>query len=218
MKILLLGATGRTGRHVLSEALQNGLEVNCLVRDPKKVKSSSTRLKLFDGNPGNASDLEQAIDGCHAIINVLNISRHSDWPWSKLRTPETFLSDVTTHLIRLAERHNIKRIVSCSAWGAGDTKKDLPGWFLWLIDHSNVGYAYRDHERQEELLKKSNLSWTIVRPTGLSDFKKYQAVTESYNNVPKPRMMITRRTVARYLVEALSNDGLIRKAPTISGK
>ena len=97
-------------------------------------------------------------------------------------------------------------------------KKELPGWFRWIIDNSNVGYAYRDHERQEELLMKSNLPWTIVRPEGLLNFKKYQEVIESYNHVPKPEMTITRLTVAKYLVDAISNGGLIHKTPTISGR
>jgi putative NADH-flavin reductase len=218
MKILLLGATGRTGKYVLNEALQKEYELNCLVRDTKKIQVSDDKLKIFEGTPTNVSDLEQSMKGCEAIINVLNISRHSDWPWSKLRTPETFLSDVTKNLIGLAEKYNIRRIVSCSAWGTAETKKELPGWFRWIIDSSNVGYAYRDHERQEELLMKSNLSWTIVRPAGLINLKKYQKVVESYNGVPKPGMMITRITVAKYMVDAIENNSLVRKAPTISGK
>ena len=218
MKILLLGATGRTGKHVVDEAIRKGYELNCLVRDAKKINAANDKLKIFEGSPGDASDLERAIDGCQVVINVLNISRYSDWPWSKLRTPQTFLSDVTKGLIRLAESHHIERIISCSAWGAAETKKELPGWFRWIIDNSNVGYAYRDHERQEELLMKSNLPWTIVRPAGLLNFKKYQEVIESYNHVPKPKMTITRLTVAKYLVDAISNGGLIHKTPTISGR
>jgi len=218
MKIFLLGATGRTGKHVVNEVIQKGYELNCLVRDAKKIKVSNDRLKIFEGSPENDSDLERAMRDCQAIINVLNVSRNSDFPWSELRTPETFLSNVTKHVIRLAESQHIKRIIVCSAWGVSETKKDLPGWFRWFIDNSNIGYAYRDHERQEELLMKSDLLWTFVRPAGLTNFKKYQRVVESYNNVPKPSMTITRLSLAKYLVDALTNDTLIQKAPVISGK
>ena len=156
MKILLLGATGRTGKLVVDEALQRGYELNCLVRDPQKIKSVHERLKVFEGSPEKKSDLEASIKNCEAIINVLNVSRNSDFPWSKLRTPPMFLSEVMKNVIELAENHKVKRIVVCSAWGAAETKNDLPPWFRWFIDNSNIGYTYRDHERQEKLLMKSH--------------------------------------------------------------
>ncbi len=68
-----------------------------------------------------------------------------------------FLSDVMKNVIELAEIHKVKRIIACSAWGAAETKKDLPAWFRWFIDNSNIGYTYRDHERQEKLLMNSKL-------------------------------------------------------------
>ena len=218
MKILLLGATGRTGKYVVDEALKKGHDLNCLVRDPKKIKSGTDKLKLFKGSPENPYELESAMKNCEAIISVLNISRNSDFPWSKLRTPPTFLSVVTKSLIELAKNHNIIRIVVCSAWGASETKNDLPKLFRWLINNSNIGYAYRDHERQEKLIMNTNLSWTIVRPAGLTNFKKYQEIIESYNNNPKPRMTINRISVAKYLVDAITNEKLIHKVPVISGR
>jgi uncharacterized protein YbjT (DUF2867 family) len=218
MKIFLLGATGRTGKHVVDLALKKGYHLNCLVRDSQKIKFRHERLRVFEGSLEKTSDLAAAMGECTAIINVLNVARNSDFPWSKLRTPPTFLSDVAEKLIGLAEAHNIRRIIACSAWGASETKNDLPGWFRWLIDNSNIGYAYRDHERQEKILMKSRLSWTIVRPAGLTNFKGEQRVIESYNNIPKPRMTINRINVAKYLVDAVENEELIHKVPVISGK
>lgn len=218
MKILLLGATGRTGKLVMDEAIRRGYTLNCLVRDAKKIKSRHEHLRIFEGSPEKPADLEAAIQGCEAILNVLNISRTSDFPWAKLRTPPTFLSDVMSTLIRLAQKYNINRVIICSAWGASETKKDVPAWFRWFIDNSNIGFAYRDHERQEKLLRKSSLSWTIVRPAGLTNSKRTQKIIESFNNKPKPKMTISRISVAKYLVDAITNDELIGKAPVISGK
>ena len=218
MKIFVLGATGRTGKHVIQQAIQAGYELHCLVRDPAKVNFSHERLRLFPGSAEKISDVDSAIKGCEAIINVLNVSRNSDFPWSNLRTPSTFLSDVTKNVIPLAEKHHIRRMVVCSAWGAAETKNDLPGWFRWLIDNSNIGYTYRDHERQEKLVMESDRLWTIVRPVGLTNFKGHQQIIESYNNNPKPRMTINRISLAKYLVDAITNEKLIKKIPVISGR
>ena len=218
MKILLLGASGRTGKYVVDEALQRGYELNCLVRDQTKIKSVHERLKVFEGSPEKLSDLEQAITNCNAIINVLNISRYSDFPWAKLRTSPKFLSDVMKNVIEVAECHRVKRVIACSAWGAAETRKDIPGWFRWLIGNSNIRHTYKDHERQEQLLMNSTLSWTIVRPAGLTNFRKYQQVIESYDNKPKPRMTVNRISLAKYLVDAISNERLVHKVSVISGR
>lgn len=218
MKILLLGATGRTGKYVVDESLQRGYQLNCLVRDAQKIKTVHERLKIFEGSPEKLSDIEQAIKNCEAIINVLNISRNSDFPWAKLRTSPIFLSGVMKNVIELAEIHKVKRIIACSAWGAAETKNDLPRWFRWLIDKSNIGLTYIDHERQEKLLMSSHLLWTIVRPAGLTNSKKYQEIVESYNNKPKPKMTISRISVAKYMVEAIADERLIHKVLTISGR
>ncbi len=216
MKILLLGATGRTGRIIIDLAIQRDYKINCLVRNSEKIKKDHNTLKIFEGSPERISDLEVVMQGCNAIISVLSISRKSDFPWAKLRTPKTFLSDVMNNVIQLAEKHNIKRVIMCSAWGVSDSKKDIPKWFKWLIDNSNIGVTYKDHGQQEELLKKSNLSWTIVRPSGLTNSKKEQGIIESYRNKPKPKMTISRLSVAKYMVNALNNDELIGKTPVIS--
>ena len=218
MKILILGATGRTGKLILTEALKQGYDINCLVREPKKIKENHDALTIFKGSPEQSSELENAIEGCEGVISALNISRKSDFPWSKLRTPKTFLSDVMKNIISISEKNKINRIVVCSAWGVAETEKEIPFWFKWIIKNSNIGVAYKDHERQEKLLKKTNLHWTIVRPSGLINSNKEQKIIESYNNNPKPKITISRKSVAKFMVNALSNKKLYRQTPVISAK
>ena len=216
MKILILGATGRTGKLILEEALNQGYDINCLVRDPKKIDGNHKNMKIYEGSPERISSLENAMQGCDGIISALNISRKSDFPWSKLRTPKTFLSDVMKNIISLTQKNKIDRIVVCSAWGVSETEKEIPFWFNWFIKNSNIGIAYKDHERQENLLKSSNLSWTIVRPSGLINSKKEQKIIESYANEPKPKITISRKSVAEFMVNALSNEKLIGRTSVIS--
>ncbi|MBO0593987.1 NAD(P)H-binding protein [Cellulophaga sp. E16_2] len=216
MKILILGATGRTGKLVLAEALRQGYEINCLVREPKKITENHIMLNIFKGSPERISELENAMQDCEGIISALNISRKSDFPWSKLRTPSTFLSDVMKNIISLSEKNKINRIVACSAWGVAETEEEIPFWFNWIIKNSNIRVAYKDHERQENLLKTSNLNWTIVRPSGLINLKKEQKIIESYGNEPKPKITISRKSVAEFMVNALTNEKLIGQAPVIS--
>ncbi len=218
MKICLLGATGRTGKVVLSQALERGWEVNALVRDPQKVAIQSERLHLITGTPSNREDLSKALTDCQAVINTLNISRKSDFPWARLRTPERFLSEVATHLIELLPQHKIERIVFTTAWGVGDSEKDIPGWFRLLIQRSNIGYAYADHERQEALFEASGLQWTAVRPVGLTNSHRSRDLIVSTNNSPKPTLMISRKRVAQFLLDCLAGATYIGEKPVVSEK
>ena len=217
MKLLLLGSTGRTGRIVLEIALKKGCQVNCLARNTERIKKRKG-LTIFQGNPTNENDLKKAIYKCDFVISVLNISRKTDFPWSSLKTPSTFLSDAMNIVVRISKNENIKRISICSAWGVAETKNDIPKWFKWLINRSNIGIAYNEHEKQEEIISKSKLNWTIIRPVGLSNSKKEEKIIETFNNKPKPNMLISRKSLAKYLLQSLTNNSLIEKKVVVSKK
>lgn len=103
-----------------------------------------------------------------------------------------------------------------TAWGANETQQDIPFWFRWLIDYSNIGIAYRDHERQEQLLTRSTLDWTIVRPVGLTNGHETKPLIETTDNQPKPNLTISRTNVARFLLAVLAEERYIRQAVTVS--
>jgi len=218
MKILLLGATGRTGRHLLQQALDRGHTVHALVRDRRRVKISSENLLLFEGSPLDKATMQNAMAGCEAILSVLNISRNNDWPWSRLRTPKDFLSSVMKNIIELAAQHHIQRIVITSAWGVAETRKDVPGWFRWFIEHSNILYPYEDHARQEDLLKQTSLQWTAIRPVGLVNGETKKAVMVSLNTGPKPRITIGRSSLAAFMLDVLEKNMYLRQMPVVSEK
>ena len=153
MRILLLGATGRTGKLLLDQALDHAHIVHALVRNKEQITTQRYNLIVFEGTPVNTTMLDDAMQGCDAVVSALNISRKYEFLWSGLRTPKDFLSRTMRNIVELSEINHIRRIVIISAWGVNETKKDLPGWFRWLVNNSTVRYQYNDHERQEEVLR-----------------------------------------------------------------
>ncbi|MES2794734.1 MAG: NAD(P)H-binding protein [Bacteroidota bacterium] len=218
MKILILGATGRTGKYLLKEALNRGFEVNILVRDSKKVKVKSEKLNIFEGNSRIIEDLRKAINGCNSTLSALNISRNSDFPWANLRTPKDFLGKTVQNIIDLNNTNPLEKLIVISAWGVDDTKKNLPFWFRWLVDYSNIKYGYLGHEEQEKLLQNSDLNWTSVRPVGLTNFEKNEEIQTSQNNFPKPNLTISRKSVAQFMLDILVNKLFENQAVTIFAK
>ena len=218
MKILVLGATGRTGRHIVEEALKQGYDLNVLVRDKNKISYGSKSIKVYQGTPARRTDLAAAMQGCDLIISALSIARASDAPWSKLITPENFISESMKNVIAEAGQQNLKRLITISAWGVGETQKEIPFWLRWLIKYTNLGPVYAEHESQEKLLANSNLNWTAVRPVALNDSKKMKTLRASFDNFPKPSLYISRQSVAKFMVDIVKSDEYDMKSPTISEK
>ncbi|MDB5006465.1 MAG: NAD-dependent epimerase/dehydratase family protein [Mucilaginibacter sp.] len=216
MKILILGATGRTGLLIVEEALKQGYDLNVLVRDKNKISFSSKSIKVYQGTPARRTDLAAAMQGCEVVISALGIARASDAPWSKLITPKNFITESMKNVIAEADQQNLKRLITISAWGAGETKKEIPFWLRWLINYTNLRPVYAEHESQEKLLANSNLNCTAVRPVALNDSKKIKTLKVSLNNFPKPSLYISRQSVAKFMVDIVKSDKYNMKSPTIS--
>jgi putative NADH-flavin reductase len=216
MRILILGATGRTGRILLNEAISRGHTITVLVGHKSSLRTDPELLQVYEGTPLNKFTLASAIDGCDAILSTLNISRHSDFPWSSLRTSKDFLSASMKNILLIAKEKKVKRIIVTTAWGVAETKKDIPFWFRWLINNSNIRFPYLDHARQETLLKASDMDWTIVRPVGLSNQIHDKKVKVTLDNQPKPSLSISRHNVALFMLDALEKNIYSKQCPVIS--
>jgi putative NADH-flavin reductase len=218
MKILVLGATGRTGNYIVKEAIDLGMEVNALVRNSSRLLTRHNKLKFFEGSPYLKEDLHKPVEGVDAVISALNVSRKSDFPWSKLVSPADLMSKSIRNTVEVMKEKGVKRIIVISAAGAGDSWENTPGWFRWIINNSNIRYAYADHNKQEELLAGSGLDWTAVRPTGLSGKNSDKDIVITKQDGPKPGFMITRHAVATFILDILKDPNYYGKAPIVSQK
>lgn len=217
-KILLLGATGRTGHAVLEKALARGLQVHALVRNPGSLSVVHDGLTVFQGTPLDAVDVAKAMEGCDAVVSTLNNNRTSDNPFAKPVSPPTFMADSIRNTLNAMGSNAIKRIVVLSAAGVGDSFSEQPWLFRLLIKKTNLGHTYRDHDAVDAMLRASGTDWTLPRPVMLGNNPGKAPIIVSYNLTPKPHFQITRDSVAQFILDSLDNPSLINKAPTLSQK
>ena len=109
MKILLLGATGRTGKLVIEEAIRRGNKISAIARDPEKLKDY--QIDITQGTPYDFETVEKALSGCEAVINTLNVSRKSDNPWAGLVSPKDLISKSVTNAVTAMKEAGIKRFI-----------------------------------------------------------------------------------------------------------
>lgn len=214
--LLVLGGNGRVGTEVVKLALERGIRVNALVRRPAEFAHTSELLTTYEGSPMDAEAVQEASDGADGVISTLNNGRASDNPWAKPTSPKDLMEVSIGNALAAMSARDIRRIAVLSAAGVGDSFQHSPWVFRQLMTRTNMKQAFDDHNAVEVLLRASGVEWTLARAMGLSGKPSKGELVLSYNNEPKPAMMIPRETVARFLIDSLDDESLIGRAPVIS--
>jgi putative NADH-flavin reductase len=160
-KILVLGATGGTGRLIVSQALERGYDVAALVRSPEKA-GDLKGAKLIVGDARDEMALLQALQGREAVVSALGT------PASPFREV-TFLSTATRALVSAMKSEQVSRLVAVTGIGAGDSAGHGGFVFDRLIFPLLLRKVYADKNRQEAIIRDSGLDWVLVRPSVLND-------------------------------------------------
>lgn len=209
MKILLLGATGKTGKLVIQEASNRGHHVVAIARVPGKL--IDYKVKIIQGTPYDYETVEKAITGCDAVINLLDVSRKTSNPFAKLISPKDTISRSAENAIKAMEARGITRFIALSTIGAGESWKKAPLILKFFVSISNMRHAFRDLGRQEELLKKSSLDYTICRAPKLTDEKKGTGYRITIGEINPLTSRLSRRFAAACCLTLIENNEHVRE-------
>ena len=171
MHFLLLGASGRTGQHVVSELLSQGHTAVALVRTSGSI-IPRPGLTIVTGSPLWKSDIRSALLAAPALspsaaIITLNTVRKSDSPFAAQISPPRFLADSCTNVCEVLEHAGIYRVVVMSTAGVGDSWCNLPWLSKAFLKWTNVKYALEDHGLVDKEIRLTKMDWTLVRAVRL---------------------------------------------------
>ena len=214
-KIAIIGSSGRTGSLLTEQALKRNIMPICLVREGSADKLPDG-ASIVKGTPLNYKNVKAAVTDCEAVLCALNIARKSDFPWAPLVSPPNLLHDGMKNIVQVMKETGVSRVITVSAWGVGDSYKEVNWMFRFLINKTKVGIAYAGHEEQERLLKDSGLNWTSVRPVGLTNSGISDKLLVSRNGNQKLKMSISRADVAKFMLDILEDENFYQTAPSIS--
>ena len=209
MKVLVLGATGGTGREIVREAGARGHPVVALVRSKVRARGLDG-AELVEGDARDEASLSRALRGCAAVISALGT------PMSPFREV-TLLSTATRALVDAMARQNVRRLVCITGMGAGDSRGHGGFVFDRLIFPLFLRKVYADKDRQEAIVRSSSAEWVLVRPTVLNDQPARGSVRAVTDLSGIHGGTIARADVARFVVDQLTDDQWLRRAPLITG-
>src|SRR5437588_6615283 len=195
MKLFVVGATGRTGREIVQQALARGHHVTALVRSPESIAVRNERLTVLTGNAMDENQLFDAMQNHDAVISALG-------PREPFKS-SSILRDNALATTRAMQRGGVKRLVVLSA------AAHFPG-----IPNRIVSFILRNHMRDslrmEEIVQASDLDWTIARPPRLTE-DDYMTYRSREGAAPKMGFSLSRKAVAAFMLDAIDQHKHVDK-------
>jgi uncharacterized protein YbjT (DUF2867 family) len=207
MKLLLLGATGGVGSHLLRQALAAGHDVTVLVRDEAGLNQTALDgVRVVVGNATSVDDVAEAVAGQDAVLNAVGSRR--------VRHPVEV--EVSEALLPAMQASGVRRLVVCSAFGVGDSEGDASA-LQKIFFHTVLGQVYEAKEAADAQVRASGLDWTLVYPTRLVDDPATGDVVASEHLADGASTQVTRADVARFMLAQLGDDTWLRRTAVITG-
>ncbi|MBB4377028.1 putative NADH-flavin reductase [Bradyrhizobium sp. CIR48] len=208
LKVLVLGATGPTGRRIVSQALARGHQVTALVRSPGKAgEPSGARVVVGDARDEKA--LREAVSGQDVVVNALGT------PASLFREV-TLLSTATRALVNAMKAEQVFRLVCITGIGAGDSAGHGGFVFDRVIFPLLLRKVYADKNRQEAIVRNSGLDWILVRPAVLNDKSGRGAIRALTDLGGFNGGAISREDVAAFVLDQMQVDTWLHRSPLIT--
>ncbi len=205
MKVLVVGAAGKTGRAVVEQAVAAGHAVTAFVHKADEYDGSNVRI--VEGDATNRADVDTAVRGQDAVIDTIG---------GKTPYKETTLeASAANTIIASMQQNGVRRLVVTSMLGVGDGEANATIYERLLVSTFLRG-ADKDKSAMESAVESSGLDWVILRPAILTDDPAKGNVRVLHAETGENAHKITRADLASFMIAQLSNDEYLHQAVTIA--
>jgi len=210
MRLAIFGAAGRTGIHLIEQALAAGHDVAVLVRTPANLTAFTQheRLTVLQGDARDPAKVAAAIAGAEAVVSVLGPTSNE---------PVFAVSKSVENILAAMKQHCVRRLVLSAGAGVGDPN-DRPQFihqFFNFLVKTLSRHVYEDMLRVVEILRGSAVDWTIVRVPMLTDGPRTGVFRVGYVG-DGPGLRLSRADMADFMLQQLRETKYRRKAPVVS--
>lgn len=199
MKLIIFGATGRTGMHVVEQALAAGHDVVAFIRNPAKLTLRHERLRIVQGELTDAAAIEDVVRGADAVLATLTpqlLGGSKDMP----------VAAGTRNIVAAMRTHGVRRLVF--SWGPSILIPRRP--LARAVNRAIYALLRFGNESTEvgEAIRGSDLDWTTVVVTmphdkpGSGSVKVWSSTTGAGDRV---RSRVSRADLAAFML-AQSTD------------
>ena len=211
MKIAIFGSTGFLGKVLLKKALDMGYQVKTLVRNPEKLGEFKNSVEFIQGNIFNANDIEATVSETEAVISTVGP------PNRNTGNPETY-KKAMEDLVAVVEKAHIMRLIHVGGavhLGGENENWTLSRKLLRLFLNTLAKPVLVAKQLEWEVLKKSKLEWTLVRPPRIAKGKSQgKRLIADEKNLAS--LQVNVEDLSIFILEQINSDTWKRKAPLVS--
>ena len=204
MKVIVFGAGGKTGTHVVEKALAAGHQVTIFVHTAPP--QSDLRVRLITGDASNPGHVRAAISGHDAVIDTIG----GRTPYKATELEQT----AARNIVQAMKLEGVRRLEVVSMMGIGDSIDQTPFWYEYLLLPTFLHGATKDKTAMEATIESSNLDFLIARPPILTDDPAtgtIQIITGDHKG-----HKITRADLAQFLVDQLTSPQYLGQAVLVA--
>lgn len=196
LKLLVIGSTGCTGKHVLEQGLRRGHQITAFTRRPAELTSIRGLEEIIHGDALNLEDVRKAVRGQDAVISAVGNS------------------GIARNLVTAMNEAGVRRLVMTSSRSVVATRPRLVLAVVWTVFRK----SYADLARAEGMLEVSGLDWSIVRATMLTDKSYSGRVHIDFEaDVTGGTGTLSRADYAMTLLDVVENPHMVRRALGVGG-
>ena len=203
MRIVVLGATSRTGLQLLAEARRRGHQIVAFTRRPEALPDSPALAAVIRGDGRDPGALTGALAGADAAISLLPGGGRAD---------PHLASAAARALITAMPRAGVDRLVVVSAYPIAGDRPRLAIWVLRRV----LATPYADVAQMEQIVTASDLDWAIARLNRLTSKPATGAITASTGLLDRARPH-TRADTAAVLLDLAERPAPARTAVNLTG-
>lgn len=208
MKVVIFGATGRTGRHLVAQALAEDHIVTAFVRTPDRLSVRHDRLHVVQGDVRDAAAVEKAMEGQESVFCVLG---------NKFGAPPDTLVRGTQHIIQAMKKHGVQRILCVLTAGFLDEQADSLMGKLLLQFYRLYPKALLEPARlQFQELQRSELKWVAIRAIVLTEGPRKGNYRIATKNIPSGGYQISTGDLAEFMLREVASEEYVGQAPAIA--
>ena len=213
MKIIVFGATGGTGKLIVSQALAKGHSVTAFVRNPEGL-TPDPHLRVIQGDLFDLATVVDAIRGHRAVLSALG---------ARTRQKADILANAIPIMLEAMRQEYLTRLIVLGASGVqrdhGKYQNALTNMAIWVAKKTVLKHPFVDQAAQERLLVASDVDYTIVRAPRLLDGPFTGTYRVLPDALPPGALSISRADVADFMLLQLTDPRFHRQGPYIgSGK
>jgi putative NADH-flavin reductase len=207
MKLLIFGASGKTGHHLLSQALDQGYQVTAFARNPEKVRMRHENLQVMRGDVADYASVEAAIKGQEVVLSALGASSPFKF--------DPVLVEGMGNIIKAMQSNNISRLIYLSFVGVGNGRKNA-GFVIRNIAPKLLKNEIKGHQQRETLIENSGLQWTIIQAPTLTNGKRKNKYRSGVDIFSRGFVVsVSRSDVADFMLRQVSDTQFLHSKSRI---